>query len=81
MIAGIIQARLGSSRLPGKIMLQACGKSMLELMIERVQRSKKLDKIIIATSTNAQDDEIVEFCAKAKIDYYRGSEHDLLSRY
>jgi len=53
MIAGIIQARFGSSRLPGKIMLQACGKSMLELMIERVQRSKKLDKIIIATSTNA----------------------------
>ncbi|NDF35380.1 MAG: acylneuraminate cytidylyltransferase [Nitrosopumilaceae archaeon] len=81
MIAGIIQARLGSSRLPGKIMLQACGKSMLELMIERVQRSKKLDKIIIATSISAQDDEIAEFCTRAKIDHYRGSEHDLLSRY
>ncbi|NDB51651.1 MAG: hypothetical protein EB161_05805, partial [Nitrosopumilaceae archaeon] len=58
-------------------MLQACGKSMLELMIERVQRSKRLDKIIIATSTNVQDDRIVEFCTQAKIDYYRGSEHDL----
>jgi spore coat polysaccharide biosynthesis protein SpsF len=81
MIAGIIQARLGSSRLPGKIMLEACGKSMLELMIERVKRSKKLDKIIIATSTNAQDDKIVEFCKKAKIDCYRGAEDDLLARY
>lgn len=81
MIAGIIQARLGSSRLPGKIMLQACGKSMLELMIERVKRSEKLEKIIIATSTNNEDDEIVEFCKRVKIDCYRGSEYDLLTRY
>lgn len=81
MIAGIIQARLASTRLPRKIMLQACGKSMLELMIERVKRSTKLDKIIIATSTNKQDDEIAKFCKDLKVDCYRGSEDDLLARY
>ena len=81
MIAGIIQARMNSSRLPGKIMLKACGKTMLELMIERIQRSKKLDKVIIATTTNPKDDTIEEFCIDKKIEYFRGSEEDVLSRY
>ncbi len=81
MIAGIIQARMGSSRLPGKVMMEACGKPLLELMIERVKRAKTLDKVIIATSVEKQDDEIVKFCKKHNIEYFRGSEHDLLSRY
>ncbi len=50
MIVGIIQARMGSTRLPGKIMLEVAGKSMLEHMIERISLSKKMDKIIVATT-------------------------------
>ena len=50
MIAGIIAARMSSSRLPGKVLLQICEKTILEIMIERVKRSKIIDKVIIATS-------------------------------
>lgn len=81
MIAAIIQARMGSSRLPGKIMLNVCGKSMLEHLIDRIKNSKKLDKIIVATSTNPEDDEIVNFCSLNNISFFRGSENDVLSRY
>ena len=81
MIAAIIQARMGSSRLPGKIMLSACGKSLLYHLLERVKKSKKLEKIIIATTTEPEDDVIVNFCKSEKIDFFRGSKNDVLSRY
>ena len=81
MIAAIIQARMGSSRLPRKIMLQILGKSVLEHMINRVKKAKKIEEIIIATSTNEEDDIIEEFCINQKIKYFRGSENDVLSRY
>lgn len=81
MIVGIIQARTGSSRLPGKVLSKAVGKTMLEHMIERISTSKKLDKIVIATTTKKNDDEIVELCQKLNIDFFRGSENDVLSRY
>ena len=80
MNVGIIQARTGSTRLPGKIM-KAEGKTMLEHMIERVSKSKKLDKIVIATTTKKTDDVIVSLAKKLKIDYFRGSEDDVLDRY
>ena len=81
MIVAIIQARMGSSRLPRKIMLDACGKTFLEHMIDRVSQSKTLDKIIIATSLNKDDDIIEDFCKKKNITYFRGPEDDVLSRY
>ena len=81
MIAAIIQARMGSSRLPGKVLKKVCGKTLLELMIERIQDSKTLEKIIVATSTDVTDEKIVQFCEKRKIPYFRGSENDVLSRY
>lgn len=81
MIVGIIQARTGSSRLPRKILLEAAGKTMLEHMIERISNSKKLDKLVVATTTKQNDDVIVELCKKLNIDYFRGSEEDVLSRY
>jgi|TARA_Y100000310_G_scaffold93927_1_gene91508 spore coat polysaccharide biosynthesis protein SpsF len=81
MIAGIIAARMSSSRLPGKVLLKICGKTALELMIERVKRSKTIDKIIIATSTNKQDDFIEKICKEIEIECIRGPEEDLLSRY
>ena len=63
MNVGIIQARTGSSRLPGKIMMKTEGKTMLEHMIERVSKSKKLDKIVIATTTKENDD-VINFSKK-----------------
>lgn len=81
MIVGIIQARMGSTRLPGKIMLEVAGKSMLEHMIERISLSKKMDKIIVATTKNKIDDVIEKICKKNKIQYLRGSEQDVLSRF
>jgi spore coat polysaccharide biosynthesis protein SpsF len=81
MNVGIIQARTGSSRLPGKILMKVAGKTLLEHMIERISNSKKLDKIVIATTTKDTDDVIVSIAKKLGIDYFRGSEDDVLDRY
>lgn len=81
MNVAIIQARLSSSRLPGKILLEVCGKPLLEHMITRVKRSKKIDEIVIATSTNKIDDLIEEWCKKNQIKCFRGPEQDVLKRY
>ena len=81
MITIIIQARMGSTRLPGKIMKKACGKPLLQLLLERVQKSKTADKIIVATTTKQTDDVIENFCKENKINFFRGSENDVLSRY
>lgn len=81
MIVGILQARMSSSRLPGKVMLEVAGKSMLEHMIKRISRSKKLDKIIVATTEQTIDDVIVQLSEKMNIQCFRGSEDDVLFRY
>lgn len=81
MIAAIIQARMTSTRLPGKVMLKACEKTFLSHMLERVKRSKTLDKIVIATTMNQSDDVIEKFCIDNNIFCYRGSETDLLDRF
>lgn len=81
MIAAIIQARMGSSRLPNKILLKAAGKSFLEHMIDRVKRSQTLNKIVIATTTEEKDEVLAEFCKERGIECHRGSEKDVLSRY
>ena len=81
MNIGIIQARLSSSRLPGKIMLEVCGKTLLEHMIIRVNQSKKLDNVIVATSTNKIDDVIEDWCKSNQINCFRGPEHDVLKRF
>ncbi len=79
-IVGTIQARMGSSRLPGKVMKVVCGKPLLEWHIERLKRAKLLDDVIVATTTNSLDDEIVNFCVKKRVKYYRGSENNVLGR-
>ena len=81
MIIGIIQARTNSSRLPKKVLKLINRKSVLEYMLERVLQSKKLEKIIVATTQKEEDDEIVNICKKCGIDYYRGSEDDVLERF
>lgn len=80
-VAAIIQARMGSTRLPGKILKTVNGKTLLEYQIERVRRAKLIDEIIIATTTKDSDDPIVQLCQQLSIPYYRGSEDDVLSRY
>ena len=77
----IVQARMTSTRLPGKVVKVVCGKPLLEHLIDRLKRVKYADRIVIATTVNETDDIIVELCEKLDISYYRGSEEDVLGRY
>ncbi|KYH34825.1 3-deoxy-manno-octulosonate cytidylyltransferase [Clostridium tepidiprofundi DSM 19306] len=77
----IIQARMGSTRLPKKVLMPLCNKPMLEHLVNRLKCCEKLDEIVIATTTLEQDDKIVELAEKNNIKYYRGSENDVLKRY
>lgn len=76
----IVPSRMTSSRLPGKSLLEIFGKPILYWLIERLKKSKLLNEIIIATTTNNTDDPIVDFCKNHHIKYFRGSENDVLSR-
>ena len=80
-VVAIIQARMGSTRLPGKILKEVNGKTLLEYQIERVQRSSNINEIIVATTTNETDEPIVRLCRNLGIACYRGSEQDVLGRY
>lgn len=77
----IIQARMGSSRLPGKVLMDLEGKSVLEHVIQRLKNSKMINDIIIATSNKEIDNKIVELCNKINIKCFRGSEDNVLERY
>lgn len=77
----IIQARMGSSRLPGKVMINICGKPVIEHVIERLKMSKVLDDIIIATTDSLKDNVIVQQAKKNGVKWFCGSEEDVLSRY
>jgi spore coat polysaccharide biosynthesis protein SpsF len=79
-IVATIQARMGSTRLPGKVLKQVCGKPLLQYQIERVQRARLIDDLFVATSTSEQDDAIVEFCLGLGVKVYRGPENDVLKR-
>jgi len=75
----IIQARMTSTRLPGKVMLPLCGKTVLEVMIERFHHFK--ENIIIATTNDGTEEPIVKLCKKLHVNYYRGDTQNVLSRY
>ena len=77
----IIQARMGSTRLPGKVLKDLVGKPVLERVVERVQKFKLIDELVVATSSAGEDDAIAQFCQQKKIGCVRGSEHDVLSRF
>lgn len=79
-IVATIQARLGSTRLPGKVLKEVCGKPLLQYQIERIRRSRLVDDIVIATTTSANDEPIVELGRKLGITVYRGPEEDVLKR-
>ena len=76
----IIEARTSSRRLPKKTLMKICGLSTIELMIERVKRVKNINKIILATTNKKCDIELVEIAKKQGIDFFCGSENDVLSR-
>ena len=78
----IVQARMGSSRLYGKVMAKADGEHVVfDYLINQLKHSKLIEKIIIATTTNKEDDPIVEFAKKNQIEFFRGNESDVLDRY
>ena len=77
----IIQARMGSSRLPGKSLAEIEGKPMLWRVVERVRLATLVDRVVVATSMSPADDAIEAMCREGKVPCYRGSEHDVLDRY
>ena len=77
----IVQARMGSSRLPGKVLLPIMGRPVLEYELERLCRAEAADVVIVATTTNAADQAIEDLAARLRIPCFRGSEFDVLSRY
>jgi spore coat polysaccharide biosynthesis protein SpsF len=77
----ISQARMTSTRLPGKVAIKVAGKTLLEHHLERIHRSELKTRLVIATTKNDADDAIVDICQKSGTPVYRGSEHDVLSRY
>ena len=81
MIGIIIQARMGSSRLPGKILMDFEGKNLLEHIIDRLKRLQYPNKSVVATSVLAQDDVVEEFCREKRVECFRGSEENVLERY
>lgn len=77
----IIQARIGSSRLPGKVLMPLGGTVVLDYVVERCKQVHDVDKVVVATSTLKQDDVIARWCQQHHVPYFRGSEEDVLSRY
>lgn len=80
-IVAIIQARMGSSRLPGKVLLDIAGQPMLAHVVERTRRARLVDDVVVATTTETDDDPVAEFCAARGYACTRGSLHDVLDRY
>ncbi|MCD4757561.1 MAG: GNAT family N-acetyltransferase [Arcobacteraceae bacterium] len=79
-IVASIEARMTSSRLPGKVLKLINNIPALELMVKRVLRAEKLDEVIIATTTNEEDAPIIKWCEQNKIKYFRGSEENVYER-
>jgi spore coat polysaccharide biosynthesis protein SpsF len=80
-VVAIIQARMGSSRLPGKVLLDLAGKPMLQWVVERVRQSTLVDETVVATTIDPADARIAEFCGQQGIPFTRGSLQDVLDRY
>jgi len=80
-VVAIIQARMTSSRLPGKVMREIAGYPMIYHVIHRVGLSTLVDKVVVATTTDNQDDEIAQFCKENNIFCFRGHPYDVLDRY
>lgn len=80
-IVAIIQARMGSTRLPGKVLMDLAGKGVLARVVERVSRLNSIQSIVVATSINRENEPIAVECARLGTQCFRGSENDVLGRY
>jgi spore coat polysaccharide biosynthesis protein SpsF len=80
-VVAIIQARMGSTRLPGKVLLDLEGRPMLIWVVERTRRAASIDSVVVATTSEPADDPIMELCRRVGIQFYRGSQFDVLDRY
>lgn len=81
MILGVVQARVTSTRLPGKVLLPLLGEPMILRQLERVSRSRMLDRVVVATSTDSSDDPLAEVCRAAGYEVCRGPLDDVLDRF
>ena len=80
-IIAVIQARMGSTRLPGKVMMTLADKPVLAHDIERVHQCRSIDEVVVATTTLERDKEIIDLCASVNTRVFTGSEEDVLDRY
>jgi len=80
-IVAIVQARMGSTRLPGKVLMNLGGQSVLARVVRRLRRANSLANIVVATSVSRSDDAVVTECERINLQCFRGSEHDVLDRY
>lgn len=80
-IDAIVQARMGSSRLPGKVMHNIAGEPMLGRVLQRLRRSRHVTQLIVATTKNPADNCIVDYCRTHSVEVFRGEEQDVLDRY
>lgn len=80
-VVAIIQARMGSTRLPGKVLKDLEGETVLARVVGRVRRSRLIDELMIATTDRSADDAIVEECQRCSVAVFRGDQDDVLDRY
>jgi spore coat polysaccharide biosynthesis protein SpsF len=80
-VVAIVQARMGSTRLPGKVLKDLEGETMLARVVQRLSRSRLIDEVLIATTDRAADNAIVEECRRCSVQVFRGDEDDVLDRY
>lgn len=81
MIAAIIQARTSSTRLPNKVFMELCGKPLIWHVVNRLKHSEKIDKIVLATSLNKNDDPLAVWASENSIEFFRGDENNVLDRF
>jgi glutamate-1-semialdehyde 2,1-aminomutase len=80
-LMAIVQARTGSTRLPNKVLLPVCGVPMIDLLLDRLSRSRHVDRIVVATTTSPGDDALAEHSSALGYETFRGSENDVLGRF
>src|SRR5262245_9344466 len=76
----IVQARMTSTRLPGKVLMDVAGRPMLERQLQRLMRCSRVDDVVLAVTTNPDDEPLLTLARRLGVRWFRGSEHDVLSR-
>lgn len=80
-VIAVVQARMDSSRLPGKVLMRICDRPMLEWVVTRAKKAASISQLVIATTTNSSDDILEKYCAEKELPCYRGSPADVLDRF